>query len=311
MKQILTFIKKGISSARLQLDRFIFSSKNTKDSALFLAFFRCTIPVLAIIDILSISSDLSFFFSKDKTLIPQELGYLTSEYFPLLDQFYGFLRHYALLDFFYDNVVLFYIAALILLAVGLGTRFTAIIALLLQLIIFRSFPIFNYGYDHFMTMSLFYCVVFPVGRFFSLDYYLFKPQNSMNSLPYKRIIQIHLTLVYFFSGIAKCVDPNWWDGDAIWRATASFFNSSFYIPPIVLAISGIAVVLLELLHPFLIYYKKTRQITLIAVVLMHVSIGAFMHLYSFAAIMIIWNITSYYSFKPSEKKSLYEVKASA
>jgi len=174
-------------------------------------------------------------------------------------------------------------------------------ALILQLLIFKSFGPFNYGYDFFLTMSLFYCIVFPVGNYFSLDSKLFKKLKDVR-INYRRIIQIHLIIAYFFSGISKGLSIGWWNGNSVWKAIASLDNSYYSFYPLILTIVGIGTVLLEFCYPFLILRKSIRQYVLLAVILMHVSIAVMMELYAFSTIMIVWNLAAYGNLTIIDKK---------
>ncbi len=114
-----------------------------------------------------------------------------------------------------------------------------------------------------------------------------------HSLNYRRIIQIHLAIAYFFSGIAKGLDIGWWNGNSVWKAIASVDNSYYSFYPLILTIVGIGTVLLEFSYPFLVYNKKTRKYVIAGVILMHASIAVMMQLYAFSALMIVWNVAAY------------------
>lgn len=258
----------------------------------FLMFFRMAIASIALIEIASLYTDLPSFFSESGTLIPQELMYLESGDFRYLHPFYSFLETNELTSLFYKISVPLYIIALLFLLFGMLTRYAAGIALILQLVIFRSFSPFNYGYDFFLTMSLFYCLVFPVGKFFSMDAKIFKHSQEVN-FNYRRVLQLHLAIAYFFSGIAKGLDIGWWNGNSVWKAIASVDNTFYSFSPLLLAIVGVGTVLLEFSYPFLVYKKSTRKYTIAAIILMHTSIAVMMGLYAFSAIMIVWNVAAF------------------
>lgn len=263
----------------------------------YLTFFRISVGIIALVDILSLRSDLLLFFSRDSTIIPQELSYLFTEYFNYLNPFYSFLTRNGILDLFYQYVLLAYVLFLVCMIFGFLTRFSTFFALILQLIIFKSFAVFNYGYDHFLTMSLFYCLIFPVGKVNSIDNKLFKNNKLFKySFDYQKVLQIHLGIIYFFAGLAKMVSVTWWNGEAIWRSIASIYDDLFKISPVVLAMAGSMTVLAELGYPFLVLFPKTRRIAVFTMILMHIFIATILDLPMFAAIMIVWNITSYYKY---------------
>ncbi|MEJ4086906.1 hypothetical protein [Galbibacter orientalis] len=259
---------------------------------LFLIFFRLTISTIALIEIASLIKDLPLLFSSAETLIPQELIYLESGYFKYFHPLYQFIETNGISNIFFPTVTRIYIGALIFLLLGFFTRYAAGIALVFQLIIFRSFTPFNYGYDFFLTMSLFYCLVFPVGYFFSIDKKLFNPVLNLG-FNYRRVIQIHLAMAYCFSGIAKGLDSGWWNGNSVWKALASADNNYHTFPSEIFIIIGIGTILLEFFYPFLVIQKLTRRYTVFAIILMHMGIAITMDLYAFSAMMIAWNIAAY------------------
>ncbi len=279
---------------------------NSTPKKKFLFFFRVSISVLAILETLSFGNDFSLFFSINETLIPQDLLFLQSRYFEYLYPFYQFIENNGFLNIFYDYIVYIYLISLIFLLFGLLTRITSFTALTLQLLIFKSFYVFNYGYDQFLTMSLFYCVIFPVGRYYSLDSLIFKFKYKIQ-LNYQRVIQIHLAIAYLFSGVAKALDSGWWDGNSVWKAIVSVDNSYYTLSPLILILAGIGTVLLELSYPLLIYFRKSRSYALIAVILMHSSIAIFMGLYAFSAIMIVWNIAAFGNLDSVAKNKIIDV----
>lgn len=284
-------LKQNLSKLKSSLILFFYQRVNTD----YLSFFRISVSLIAIFEILSISRDIDAFFSKSKTIIPQELNFLFTEYFVYLKPIYSFLKESNLLDLFYSNIIYLYILVLFFLLIGLFTRFSAFLAILLQLLIFKSFVMYNYGYDHFLTSSFFYCLIFPVGRVNSVDNILFKVKTNID-FNYKKVLRIHLMIIYLFAGLAKIVSITWWNGEAIWRSVASIYDNYFKISPIILCVVGIVTVIMETFYPILIIYNKTRKFTLYMTIAMHLGIAFILQLPFFALIMIVWNITTYYEY---------------
>jgi uncharacterized membrane protein YphA (DoxX/SURF4 family) len=269
----------------------------------FLAFLRVTVGLIALVDLLSMLPDFRLLFSQHATIVPQEILYLPSEYFSLQNAFYSYLSRNHFETYFYSISFWGYLASLLFLVLGFCSRVTAITALIFQLLIYKSFPEFNYGYDQFITMTLFYCCIFPVGKYYSLDSRFFWKKEKGIVFNYQRVLQIHLCIVYFSSGLAKLLDTDWWNGNSMWKSLCSISNEYYKIPTIFLTIAGIGVVLLEVLYTVLVSLKKTRQIALVLCILMHVSIGFFLDLYPFAAIMAVWNIAAFSNFTVIPKKA--------
>jgi hypothetical protein len=115
---------------------------------------------------------------------------------------------------------------------------------------------------------------------------------------FRRVLQLHVCVIYFFSGLAKSLGAGWWNGGSLWRALSSPpFN---VIPNHLLVYSawlfpflGIGVVLLELTYPIFIWWKRTRLIWLTGILAMHTAIGLAMGLYLFALIMIVLNLAAF------------------
>ncbi len=184
--------------------------------------------------------------------------------------------------------------------VGLFCRSSAILAWLLHLCAAKSGGFVSYGVDNFMTIGLFYLVLSPLPDRYSLDWRLreLRPRNPQLLGFWRRVLQLHLCLIYFFSGFTKCLGSGWWDGSNMWR---SLIRPPFNIidPEILVRwhyffpVAGILICLLEIGYPFFIWNDKTRKIWLICICAMHAGIGLTMGMYLFALIMIILNVAAF------------------
>jgi len=186
------------------------------------------------------------------------------------------------------------------LLLGLFCRPAAIIAWFLHLCAAESGELLAYGADNFMTMGLFYLMLSPLPDRCSLDHRLVKTQPKDPQLLgfWRRVLQLHLCLVYFFGGLAKCLGNGWWDGSNLWRAlTRPPFN--IISPDILirgkylLPILGISICLIELGYVVFIWMKKTRLVWLICILAMHIAIGLAMGMYLFALVMIVLNLAAF------------------
>jgi len=270
-------------------------TQSENESYDYLAFFRIAIGSVAIFDLLCVFPDLNLFFSSGEAIIPQGLAYLYSDTFNYMHPIIESLKEWGLIETFYTFAPWIYLLALVCMVIGFFPRFAAILSLLLQLIIFKSFEIYNNGYDHFLTFSLFYCVMFPVGKNFSIKtLFLKKGKEAAYRFNYKRILQIHLCIAYFFAGLPKLLTDEWWDGQSIWKAFFSIHSNNIEIPSFILISLGIGTIFLELLYPVLMNIKKTQKVTLYLIILMHLNIAIFIGLHSFGAIMIALNISAFY-----------------
>ena len=187
-----------------------------------------------------------------------------------------------------------------LLLVGLFSRAVAILAWFLYLSSVKSGGLMAYGVDQMTTIGLFYLMISPLPDRFSLDQMLRKSSRTSSEFGglLRRVLQIHLCIIYFFGGIAKCVGPGWWNGDSVWRAlTHPPFN---VISPEILVrwkdlflILGISVWIIEITYPIFIWSRKTRPVWLLLVVGLHIGIGLTMGMYLFALIMIVLNLAAF------------------
>ncbi len=263
-----------------------------------ISLFRIAVVLIAIIDFSSVFVDLDILIS-DTSILPWELGLLESEYYLFLEPLYSILINNGIsISLFINILSILYFISLVSCGLGFHTKKSFFIAIILQLIIFRTIPNFNYGFDNFITMSFFYCLIFPVGHELSFDKKKNITKKNITIPKYFSLttfLKTHLSIVYFISGIAKAVDVNWWNGNAIWRALATL-NDFIYINPFFLLIISSLTVILEISYPFIAFskLKNLKRILIINIIFMHLGIGILLGLSSFASIMIIWNITAFY-----------------
>ena len=184
--------------------------------------------------------------------------------------------------------------------IGLLCRSAAILAWLLHLCATTSAGGLSYGVDNFMTIGLFYLMLSPLPDRYSFDHrWRNWPLKNRQLLGFfRRVLQIHLCLIYFFSGLTKCSGSGWWDGSNMWRALISP-PSNIIAPELlvrlkyVLPVAGVFICILETGYPFLIWGRKTRTIWLICICGMHIAIGLTMAMYLFALIMIVLNAAAF------------------
>lgn len=191
------------------------------------------------------------------------------------------------------------IAGLLLLG-GWACRTAAVTAWLLHLCTAKSGLLFSYGVDNFTTIGLFYLMIAPLPDALSLQARI---RGRRAVAPerigfHRRVLQLHLCLIYFFGGLAKCLGAGWWNGESIWRALSR--QPFDLVPPSVLlrgaallAPVGILVCLLETSYPLFIWSRRTRAIWLSAVVGMHLAIGLTMGLKLFALALIVLNLAAF------------------
>ena len=188
---------------------------------------------------------------------------------------------------------------------GLFCRPVAVATWFLQLACAKSGGLLSYGADNLTTIGLFYLMIAPLPDPWSVDRILLnrKARDSRLLGFHRRVLQLHLCLIYFFGGLTKCLGSGWWNGTNIWRSlTIPPFNvlpihwvASFAV---LLPVAGIAICLLELTYPFLVWWRPLRKAVLFAICAMHLGIAMMMGMVLFGVIMIILNLAA---FGPSEE----------
>ncbi len=227
--------------------------------------------------------------SSESALVPR-LSWLVdlAGHFHISESTALFLTWLALLD------------AALLLLFGLFTRGAAIATWFIHLAAVKSGGLLSYGVDNFTTIGLFYLILSPLPDRWAIDHRSRNVPLKDQQLHafFRRVLQLHLCLIYFFGGLAKCLGLGWWTGESIWRAlTHPPFN---VIPPEVLVhwrilfpFASISTALLETGYPIMIWPRATRRLWLLGILGMHVAIGLTMGMYLFALIMLVLNLAAF------------------
>lgn len=190
-----------------------------------------------------------------------------------------------------------------LLLVGLFSRIAAILAWFLYLCVVRSVGYFSYGVDNLTIIGLFYLMIAPLGDRMSLDSIFWHRSSNRDLLPFvRRILQIHLCLIYFFGGVSKLAGIGWWNGTSLWRALTvppfHFVNPELVVRwKMFLPATGLAICALELFYPIFMWLRPTRMFWLVSICAMHLMIGLTMGMFLFAFIMIVLNLAAFATFE--------------
>ena len=288
--------------SRGKIDNFFFSCLPTT----WLAVLRIGSGLAILVYALSLREDWTYLFSgTGRGLISRNLGEqilsLDGVVIPRLGWLIG-LGSYVSLS---EKAVLFltWISLVVaggFLIAGLFCRFSAIVAWLIHLCAAKSGGLVTYGVDNFITIALFYLMLSPLPDRYALDqvWLRWNPRHKELLGFYRRVLQIHLCLIYFFGGITKCLGSGWWNGANIWRAMTRppfdiiaaevLFKWKYFLPA-----AGIAICVIETGYPLFIWMRKTRLLWLLLVLGMHVMIGFSMGMFLFALVMIILNLAAF------------------
>jgi hypothetical protein len=293
---------KRLSAWRERLIDFCFPA----ESDTWLAVLRIGLGLQVVLYALSLRDDWSYLVAgTGHGLISRSLGEailsLESHFVPRLGWLVALAAHIGLREETVLSVAwICLLTAGCTLLVGLACRFSAILAWFLHLCAAKSGGFVSYGVDNLMTIGLFYLMLSPLPNRYSLEWRLreLRPRNPQLLGFWHRLLQLHLCVIYFFSGLTKCLGSGWWNGSNVWRA---LIRPPFNVidPEILIrwkylfSVAGIFICMLEIGYPFLIWNSKTRKIWLIGICAMHVGIGLTMGMYVFAFIMIILNLAAF------------------
>ncbi len=193
-----------------------------------------------------------------------------------------------------------YVGAGLGLLLGWYTRIWAVIAYLCHYVIMSTLPTFMYGVDIFLHISLFYMVLMPVGKVWSLDARQGRanPEPTWSSTLSIRVLQIHLCLVYFSAGYEKMAYSNWWEGNVLYRSMVQPDFRQFdlrwlaYVPVIPMVLSWLTMIL-ETFYFIGMFVPRLRVYWLAGMIGLHLGIGLFLGLYLFGLIMILLSVSAF------------------
>ncbi len=193
-----------------------------------------------------------------------------------------------------------YVAALIGLLLGQSTRLSAGVAWLAHTTLLTSSVMSIYGVDRFAQIGLFYCLCFPVGHALSLDAGNGRvaPGPSFQAWFGLRMLQLHVCIIYVACGVEKAVGTAWWSGEALWQA----LMTSYYGPvdcsilasaPWLAQGLGWMTLLLEAGVILFVWHPRARLVWVVGIVGMHLGIAVLMSLWTFSAIMIVFDVAAF------------------
>lgn len=190
------------------------------------------------------------------------------------------------------------------LMIGLFSRTMAILAFLLAVsYAHRISPGAFFGLDKANCMIALYLMLGPCGARYSIDRLRkvkrgittpIAPSTAANLAI--RLLQVHLCIVYFFSGLAKYAGENWHAGTAVWWALANYEYQSIDMTwlanhPVLIALASHLTVFWELTYGALVWNRFTRSLVLWTAVFVHLGIALFMGMITFGLAMIIANLS--------------------
>ena len=195
--------------------------------------------------------------------------------------------------------------AAVLLTIGLATPLAAVMALIGFVSAANRAPLNVFGFDDVLGMLLIAVAVGPAGAVLSVDRLMFpRPPSALRSVRATlaiRLIQVHLCVIYFFSGCGKLLGASWWEGTALWGSIANACYRTLDLTwlanhPLIVNALTLATLLWEVSYPALVWPRLTRRIVLGMAVAVHIGIGLAMGMMEFGLAMIVANM----AFVPAE-----------
>jgi hypothetical protein len=199
-----------------------------------------------------------------------------------------------------------HIAALCVFAmlfVGLFSRVAAVLAYLFAVSYAqRVTPGAFFGLDKTNCMLAMYLMLGPCGARYSLDRLWrlrsgdkAEPADSTSANLAIRLLQVHLCIVYLFSGLAKLEGSTWKLGTAMWWSAANYEYQSIDLTwlanwPLLVALLTHLTVFWELYYCCLVWNRLTRPVVLWLAMIIHGGIALFMGMITFGLAMIIANL---------------------
>ncbi len=200
--------------------------------------------------------------------------------------------------------------ALLMFALGLFTRVTSILAFIITLSYVHRLPGALFGLDQVNTMMVTYLMIGQSGAAFSIDRLLKKRREKKLSIgndPHHsdsksvganiaiRLIQVHMCIIYIYSGISKLSGNPWWDGTAVWGAVANLEYQSLDLTWLashsdLVALFTHVTIFWEIFYCALVWPRATRPIVLAIAVGVHLGIAFFLGMITFGLAMIFGNL---------------------
>jgi hypothetical protein len=190
-----------------------------------------------------------------------------------------------------------------LLTIGLFSRLMALLAFLFAVSYAnRITPGAYFGLDKINTMLALYLMLGPCGARYSVDRLWRLKRGGPTEVPPSatanlaiRLIQVHMCIIYLFSGIGKLQGESWASGEASWLSFAMLEYQSLDMTwmakyPLLLNLMTHLTVFWELSYCALVWPRLTRPWVLLMAVFVHGGIILFLGMPTFGLVMLIGNL---------------------
>lgn len=207
-----------------------------------------------------------------------------------------------------------YIGSTLGLLVGWYTRVWAIFSWAIHYVLLSTITTFVYGVDIFLHISMFYLMIMPASKAFSLDV----RQGRSSADPSWgvtlsiRVLQIHMCLAYVSAGFEKMLATDWWNGNVLWRSLVQpefrQFDLTFLANfPLIAKVLSWFTMIVETFYFIGMFVPKVRVFWLAGIISLHLGIGMFLGLWLFGLIMIILSVSAfgYYAWQDLKEMRLF------
>lgn len=232
------------------------------------------------------------------------------------------------------------VVSAVLFTIGFCTRLTSALTWFGSLCYIHRNPTMLFGVDTMITILMLYLLIGPSGAAYSVDNVIRRwwakakpgvvqgwcrfwgrpipalseiaPARSPDIVPSVsanvaiRLLQVHVCIIYFVSGISKLQGTAWWNGEAVWGTLGNFefapMQHQFYLDflayigqhrwlyALIMTSGGYFTLAFEIGYIFLIWRPTTRWVFLGGAIVLHGLISVFMGLGTFALIMLVMNM---------------------
>jgi hypothetical protein len=190
-----------------------------------------------------------------------------------------------------------WLVAAVCLTLGLATPLAALVSLAGLVSAANRAPLNTFGLDDTLGLLLVPLLVGPSGTVLSLDAALGRgdPRPSVRANVALRLLQVHLCVVYLFSGCGKLLGASWWEGTALWGAIANGQYRTLDLTglarhPLVVNVLTLATLWWEVGYAALVWPRLTRPAVLAMAAPVHLGIGLAMGMMEFGLAMLAANL---------------------
>jgi hypothetical protein len=191
------------------------------------------------------------------------------------------------------------LVAAVMLTLGIATPLAAAVSLAGCISAANRAPLNVFGLDDTLGMLLIAVAVGPSGAALSVDR-LLAPDASASRATVRanlaiRLLQVHLCVVYLFSGCGKLLGASWWEGTALWGAAANVQYRTLDLtglarhPWLTNAVT-LGTLWWEVSYAALVWPRLTRRLVLAMAVAVHLGIGLAMGMMEFGLAMLTANL---------------------